>query len=261
MNDQFVPAPPVVATQQQAHAAGGVVSVEALPPEIQAAMQHAKAIGSQKFQQLFRAVALWEQATQTIKTINTEEEHQNIIKLFDNVKRALKSAEEFRLDLVSVPTKYTRLVNATFKPLTSKLLTVKEHFGDMLAKRQAEIELEHQKKLEEAQKAQEAQAPAQEIQTGDGEGKVAMTPVADVSMAPPPSTIKTASGEKASFRERTVITINDPMELLKAIVSKGKRNEVYTTDLVTFNEPEIKKLCVGKRKIPGVAWKIEKIAV
>jgi hypothetical protein len=254
MNDQFVPAPPVVAQQQTPTA----TSTDALPPEIQAAMQHAKAVGSQKFQQLFRAVALWEQAMQTIKTINTEEEHQNIIKLFDNVKRALKSTETFRLDLVSVPTKYTRLVNATFKPLTSKLLTVKEHFGGILAAKQAEIEREHQKSLEEARKAQ---APAQEIQTGDGEGRVAMTPATEISTAPPPSTIKTASGEKASFRERTVITINDPMELLKAIVSKGKRNEVYTTDLVTFNEPEIKKLCEGKRKIPGVNWKIEKIAV
>lgn len=232
-----------------------------LSPEMQATIQHAKTIGSEKFQQMFRAVALWEQAVGQIKKIETEEEHQNIIKLFDNVKRALNAAEEFRKDTIFVPWRFTKLVNDTFRPLKQRLEGVKQHFGLLLAEKQREIEKAHQQQLDEAKKAQEAQGPAVEIPTGDGEGRVQLTPVADVANAPPPSTVKVDSGEKASFRERVVMTIEDPIALLKAIVSTGSRNEIYTLELVEFKEPAIKKLCSGRRKIPGVKWKMEKFTV
>lgn len=235
------------------------------PPEVQAQIQLAGVTADPQFSTLLKASAMWLQVLTTVPRINNDQDYQNALELFTKVKRAIDAKENFRHSVVDVPTKFVRLVNDMLRPLGDNFEKVKGHLSriisdwDAIKRREAE---EAQRKADEAHAAQQEQPAAPESADAEipgppAEGKVQIDPP---EVAAPPTTVKTESGQ-VQMREFVEIEITDKIALLKAIVSKAERNEIYTTELVSFNEPGLKKLCEGRRKIPGVKWERKKKAV
>jgi len=230
-----------------------------LSPEIRATIKQAEVAGDPRFLNLIKAAALWQQTTKTVTMLTTEQEYVNGIEIFAKLKAALGEVESLRHEVVDFPTKFVDLVNAMFRPLRTNLENVKLHWSGLIsaydAKKRREVEEATKKAQEEAKSAPQQQ---QELPLGDGMARVEI----GIQMpAQVPTTQVTQSGAKVTMRDSLEMIIGEPEDLLKAILSKTERNSVFTLDLISFNEPAIRKLCSGKRKIPGVKWEIVKKAV
>ena len=226
-------------------------------PTIAAQLKLAKVTQRPEVLSIIQASALWQQAAKDVKQIETEQDYQTALKLFTDAKAAFKYAEDLRHGIVDVPTKFSKLVNDMFRPLKTTLKGVIDHFSSLTSAYFAMKEREAAEQAKEAEKVEEGPV---EVVDGDGVGKVEMeAPVA----APPATTVRTGSGQ-VQMRTYLEAEVDDPLALLKAIVSKGEKNEIYTVDMVEFKLPVIKAMIEEnpkRRKHPGIKWEKVKRAV
>jgi uncharacterized membrane-anchored protein YhcB (DUF1043 family) len=239
-------------------------STPAPNPEMQATIKLAEVTADSRVLQLIKVNALWQQVLTTVKKIKTPEEYNNAVELFDKVKKALKAKEEIRHEYVDFPTKFAALVNTMFRPMGEGFEKVKAHLSKVISdydRREREKVEAERKAAEEAQKKQEAaESPTEEVvESSSGVGILVQM---DIPMPPEVPTVhKTPTGARVQMRETLECELTDPIKLLKAIVSVAERNKVYSLDLIEFKMPAIRKLCEGKRKIPGVKWERVRKAV
>jgi hypothetical protein len=259
MNDNFIPAnqnpaknPEVLPAQTSAK--------PSTDPATKATFKLAEMMADQQILNHMKASALWQQAILVVKEIENDAAYENAINTFTKVKEAIKTWEELRHLYVDYPTKFVSMANDTFRPVRVSFEKAKEHLSKLLSdydKKKRIAAAEEQKRIDEEAKKNEPPAP-EEKQIEGGTSEVQMeTPV----IVPPPTVIKTEEGGKVQMREVLVVEVVDFPKLLKAITSQSKRNEAYTADLVEVKMPALRKLCTGRRKVPGVEWEMKKKAV
>lgn len=220
-------------------------------------MKQAEVVSDPRFLQLMRFTALAQQTLGTVKKLETKQDQDNAIVFFDRVKKALTVLEDFRHEVVDFPTKFTQLINTMFRTPRQQLEGVKQHFSSLLSAYDAA----EREKVAKAQ-AEAAKQPAQaqtELPLEDGMASVPMQP--EVPATPPTTTKVEGTNAKVTMREVLEFEVVDKLKFLKAVISTSKGNAIYTLDMVELKETEIKKLCEGKRKIPGVQWNKGKKAV
>jgi hypothetical protein len=259
MNDQFIPAnrnvpqTPEVLPPQPAQ--------PPMDPSTKATYKLAEMMADQTILNHMKASALWQQAILVVKEIENDGAYENAINTFTKVKAAIKSWEDLRHTYVDYPTKFVQMANDTFRPVRLSFEKAKDHLSKLLSDYDLKKRIaaaEEQKRIDAEAAKNASPAPPEEKQIEGGTSEVQMgAPV----VAPPLTVIKTEEGGKVQMREVLVVDVVDLPKLLKAITSTSKRNEVYTTDLVEVKMPALRKLCTGKRKVPGVEWKIENKAV
>lgn len=205
-----------------------------------------------RFVNILAMTALYQQSMTTVKAIETEADRVNAVSIFDAVKQAIKDADDYRLEIVGPYKKFSGMVDAQFRTIKGQLTGVKDHYGAIIADWKRKEKAIHEAKMAEA----EANAPTGPVETevDDGITKIQTQPELPLE---PEATTRTSTGAKATVREFEVCKVVDAMALLKAIVSKGERNQPFMEELVEFRIgkiKELKKTLGARRKVPGVEF-------
>ena len=199
-----------------------------------------------------RYIAVLKKEKNDIQDINNIEEAKKIAIYLSQVKLGIKNLEEQRKNAIFVHQNVVSMINSIFKAPRTALQSLKDHFSLLLGayetKNRQEKYLEAQEKQKNAVHEQINFKPERDI---DPDEQEEIKTIVCVSKSGEEN--KTEEEPNIKLRESIEVTVLNPETLLKAILSIQERNRDYTTDLVNFNIPALKKLAKTKRVIPGCA--------
>ena len=188
--------------------------------------------------------------------VESAEDYDKGMKSFAMIKRDAQDLEKLRKEKTAFPLAYKKAIDDLFRTFANPLANLQANVGGKCTK---------WRESETARLAKEATAAAAEAtdQVRDNDGVGTFVPEAEVKeeiqrelpLVTVPTTVVAEDGTKVQARKYTELVVTDKEALVKAILSKNKRLDFLTLDLITVNEPALKRVVEannGKRKVPGV---------
>jgi hypothetical protein len=198
-------------------------------------------------------IAFLKKEKNDIQDINNIEEAKKIAIYLSQIKLGIKKLEEQRKNAIFVHQNVVSMINSIFRAPRTALQSLKDHFSLLLGayetKNRQEKYLEEQEKQKNAVHEQINFKPTERDIEPDEQEEIKTA----VCVSKSSEENKTEEEPNIKLRESIEVTVLNPETLLKAILSIQERNRDYTTDLVNFNIPALKKLAKTKRVIPGCA--------
>lgn len=263
--EEFVPAPNYMqqsanAGTQQQNVPRAVDTMVARDPNHAAQLALAQEVMSQpSFTELMqRSTAIEVRYRGMPGKVDNEEGFRAVSEVFAEAKDIYNTAEEMRKTAVAFPDKYVRMVNKLMKetikdPMTNIRNATGARRDAYLDKLRKEAERDRQANGEGDVQGVEG-VPAQGVtELGDGGEPRETQPELPIG------TTKTDHGT-VHQRETTTVTVENAIDVLKAIVSTSKINEMYTAGLIEFKQGALNEMVKAnprKSKWPGL--KVDKV--
>ncbi len=240
----------------------GITPTDAKAVEIGVAVAHRlndEIIPDQTFLQIMQRIPQYQVQVAGMKVENGDD-YEKAMKSFAMIKKDAQDLEKLRKEKTAFPLAYKKAIDDLFKTFANPLANLAANVGGKCTTWKAIAD-----KKAEDDAAKSAAEATDQVQDNDGVGT--FTPKAEVvediqtqlPLQVAPTTITAEDGTKVQARKYTELTVTDKEALIKAILSKNKRLDYLTLDLITVNEPALKRVIEANnkiKKVPGV--KIEK---
>lgn len=188
--------------------------------------------------------------------VETGNDYEKAMKSFAMIKKDVQDLEKLRKEKTAFPLAYKKAIDDLFKTFANPLANLAANVGGKCTAWRDEA-----KSKATVEAARLMAGATDQVQDNNGVGT--FTPKSEVvkeiqtqlPLETAPTTITAEDGTKVQARKYTELTVTDKEALVKAIISKNKRMEFLTLDLITVNEPALKRVIEannGKRKVPGV---------